>query len=1131
MAGQDITNDIGAYAGVLIPYRQCSPSGFWDDESSFSQASPVAGDPDPDAPSALDLRAVGSQSGGAEVEVLLQRGGHPVRENGAGFVFKDSEDSDYLGGDPVRVIYGWEPIEWSSTSPGARHPHMRTSPTTGTAVVAYQLRDGVLNKLMVRRKPRGGVWNNAIEVFSVASASVDHSLHPCVMVRPDGSFFVYHWVEEDGSTQAQIRAHCSTDDGSSFSVGERFVLDESVDIDGAPGSGATGFDLGRIRAAYADGQALLIASISAHDTDLIATGTRARLVQYASDSEGLRYEQVFIDTESTGNSFGAHEIVAVDGVFRMVYIGGHSASVGSPESIYQTVFESAFKAINETSPSLISTGYDHADYDGASGLYDLSELAAWSDENGVLYCVMARITGSGHQGATGIIRSRDRGNTWEAMGDSSQGSAAFGMWHKGDTSNYLVELCGSSHEGRAIVISSWESTTGTYDPSIAAFYLGGYSSVTMPGQTLFELDIDRAGWELNYLAFESPSSLGWSVSVTGTPTRGIASLGGGYAITTTGESVNVSKTFPGTVEGGVVARAAFDVSFGGSAGSSSTCSSGLKIRLADGTDDKRIEIHASTGAFSVHDPSITSGSNEVGSSVGSLDLTEGIEFKVGLNNGTVSVWYRSYTADDHAKTWILSHDSLTIGNNSSPQATNLIEFGNPDSGTATSKWYEVHLVSDDGVTTGKYIGPNGLADGQSNPDDLFPVDLTSQPRYLDDGLSVFGVDGPAKRGDLFSISARSDFSVERMFPIIEPTPRRGWRSIGIAAQSFAFALNDETGAPGIEDCDPGSDLLGVYFGDVNFRTGRIEGYEAGTGWVTVTQFDLAQGLTDLRWTRAGNRVVPDLVSSGPLDPLYLFAGEYTGRGYFELDGDGPFPIGRHGPGVFGATQGLYPRISISGTTPATGTTGTAGVIRPANAVVLFSPKGVDYAGFRVVVDSQATYEGYLKCGVLALGVVLVSSPTFSHGWRRSREPGFVVEESRDRTAHARVVAPYRDSFAFGWPESVYDGDVRHGPDGPPNPDYLFASTAPGSEAVAAFGDAPYSIEGVVPFLEESLTPIVCIPEIASWNPPMTSLIMNRGGSHFYGWFDQVVDIDHVFGLPGEGKNLLRVARITVRGQP
>ncbi len=1123
----DVSSDHNALAGILVPGLWCVSDNLWSGASSYTQAGPRPGVAEPQQQTDLALETSGTQAAGTSLQVRVQRAGNPARDAGAGIVYKESTDVLWRGWDPPRFLSAWEAIVWTDSSPATIDPHVGRL-TTGEIVCAYQRTVAGVKTVQARHKTATGAWSSEIEVYAGGDNTGSFRLHPCVVPLADGSCLILHWVYGDND-DAQVRVHCSTDQGATWIVASRYALESVLDVSTTAGSAATGFQPGRLRAAEAAGQILLMAQVQAKDTDLTY---RETYKQYASISSGLSFELVETGSSSDEQNFGYQEVLSDDGsTFKVLFMGG-STTAGSgtdEDGVYLRALESAYQGFNAAwgdGDTVVAATYEHATQ--TSSLYTDGDLGAWVDEDGILYCVLGDFSTSTRGGNCLITRSVDGGATWAGMGESVLGGD-FGLWWRGDSTTYPVNLCGTSQAGRGVVLHNWEAGTANEDDSLGCAYLGGYSTITLPGQILIDVDTRRQGFEFVSLPIELPEDSGhMTLTTAGTATRACTAGTDGdgvIAVTTTTGTSFVYDNPTGAVEKGMHGRLVRLVNSGG-ATSDNSCA--YLVRLADGSTDHQVVIRYARNGSNV-DILVRDihGASQIGSTINfdtsndeMVDILFGFKKNTGDTLASFSLWYATYDAKSPVRVYRAGPTTASVTEKGgSPAANNLVQVGAIASGTTD---FEDKIIQYNFDGSGGLIGEN-LADGQTNPDDLFTRPLGARPVYVHGGTKVRGVGGPGKIGDVFNINTRYDYAAERVFPGVEPSPRTGWRSTGVgSAQRFALYLEPDLGSTSGQESRALGDALGIYLAGLNWETGLIEGYRSGS-WSTLYDFQTTDGeLSQLGWTRHGNTIVP--ASGGNQNP-FLLHNEFR-SGYFKLSSSVFRKIRRHGEGKWNPGSGrLVPHLILEDVDSGDPTSGTTGAILPPQCLLIVHLQGQDYNAFRVTVDAQNTAEGDLRIGTLAAGAFNVSGPTPSPGTGRSRVSGVTRQTSRDRQSRATLQHPSYRRTSVAWPEPHWMGwsDVED-----PSPDTVKLYTS-GTIPVAAWGTAAATLEGVMQAIEDAPGPVL----FCDWLLVGTdaTLTINRPRHLLWGWMGGEVSWSDQYRVLGSTTRLVTVGSVGFEEQP
>jgi hypothetical protein len=405
------------FRGVLVPDPRIT--GLWAAHSTYTQAGPRSGTPEPLTDSDMVLEASGSQEADSSILVRTHRAGMP-RPRGGGFTWKNDADAStkWRGCDVYNVITGWKGLVWTA---GAGNPYAADQAgalalSTGEILCAYRRQTGagpVHAVYIAKRAPSTGAWTHIL----VRSYAGDRESHPCLVELPDGRVLCFSMTLDDTAEEINVQCHVSDDQGATWSFWQPWCLTSGIS-QAAAGASSTGFDVKRMRAAYANGTILLVVSARSRNTTLTNDERRNVLFQFASDDLGASFELIEQTTivDQTSDR-GRAEVVVVNGQFFVVYLGyshGQHPMYRKLGTAFQP-FTSAAEVKTFGSAVPANTEWDDATHtDG--------DLAVCVDEDGAIYC-FGRMTYNsyGHHIA---IRSRDYGETWEGMGSSSLDSSS-----------------------------------------------------------------------------------------------------------------------------------------------------------------------------------------------------------------------------------------------------------------------------------------------------------------------------------------------------------------------------------------------------------------------------------------------------------------------------------------------------------------------------------------------------------------------------------------------------------------------------------------------------------------------------------------------------------------------------------
>ncbi|MCB9763931.1 MAG: exo-alpha-sialidase [Alphaproteobacteria bacterium] len=899
---------------------------------------------------------------------------------------------------------------------------------------------------------------------------------------PSGRVYLWYWVELP-SGNMQVQQAYSDDSGATWTTSARWCLPEAV-VYNTAGNGNTDYDeMNRLRAGILDGDVLLMASLRLANDGVGTGNTRDVLRQYASVDGGTTFTEVAESAASSAGTGKHPDVITHDGQLIIAWCAGGLSpypSVARLSSPWQD-----FTAGDLIGVDGAETCTNQVPAAGSGKEVSDSDLALVVGDDGSIYMIHRATTdggGGGHTGEGIIARSVDSGATWGYIGQSGISTLdSSTWWTTADSSTHPRDFSACWLEGRILLAHHWDASPGNEDNSIGVLYLGGSSTITMPGYgTGAPSSSARVSWDRTWIPIEAPGDCGWSQLGSGTVTLGSGALN----VSTSSNSRYYTLNPTGTISGGLITRFRLMVNSGGSL---TTDDVAVRLRLADSTDDYSVAIRFSTTGARVFD-------NNAGSAVGSdisIDMTSGAEFLVAMAGSSISVWYRAAPDSGSDRVWTEGPTSTSLTDDTStPDVSNMIRWGHIASATSDSDWYEVHEVFELG---GQYAGEDDshLALGQDNPDELNPRSYATTPVYVDGGTSVQAVDGPTLVDDLWHIDTRYDYSFDRVFPSVSATPRVGWRSTADGqSELVAFKLSDLYAT---EHSRPMNDLYGLALFGTNYRECDLEGLEVGVGWVTIGTMQASdQRLESLDWARTGNTIIPDSANN---DAVYLHYNEFAG-GVFSVQGGGGsehWKISRNTAGAWTTGTTKRPTLIVGGVSGGATASGLIGQIWAPSMVGIFYLDGADYSAFRLNIPNQNTADGYFQIGTMVMGPIEIFGTENSWGRTVETTAGSEVSVARDRTSRSKVYAPPARVVSLAWTDGVHQVQVEPGSE--PDPDYILASTGGNADPVAARADTAYQLEGILRAHDGGHTPLVYLPLIPGNQSGPTNQTITRRAMH------------------------------------
>ena len=1100
--------------GILVPDpRLTYASGVVQASSSLNQRGPIAGVPVADTESAMILEAGGSPASDTGWHVIARSGGQP-RPDGATFAWRNSTDSTSLwrGWDPPQAITAFESLDYTTTANKWQQPHVLRRQDDG--LVCAVLRTSRYIRAWTR--PASSTTWTENNVYDTG-ATVVFQASPCTLQLPTGRLLLFHW-QEISATQNQIRMHYSDDGGLTWTLGQKNCLLTPL--------GTTSDTPGRLRCGYLNGEILLVASV----LDTSGVQPRDRLVQYASDDLGATFTRV---SSTSGYSAGGDlrsrafgEVTVTGGRFLVTYLKERASGYGDIVP-HRRFLGQAFEALSAAAEDIAvqTTNLMEWGAQAATQYFNNGELATWEDEDGVLW--MAGLDFSDLR--TGYAqRSTNGGLTWEMVGSGS-GTGFGSMWWSGrDATTHPRGFSACAHQGRAVVLHTFAANPGTNDDSLCAVYLGGFTTVTLPnlaGEAVSS--VNRVSWERTWLPYDLPDAAGsiWTGTIGGAPVIAL-DAGSLYYQGGAGDSANYEVTVapPGTIAQGVlllIDGLASTTSVGGGAF--------VTARVGDGANAYSVRVTFSNQKLLLRDL------------IGGVDLAElttanaiaagqnGVQILLHIynpagggagNTGRVRAWYRTAipgTDSDREWTALGSSAALATGVFASTVAWGVLN------GVATSARIRIQCFS-----SGSYAGEPAY--DFANPNELLGRAFSSSLAYVDGGLRVRMVDGPAFRGDEVTITTDYSFPVRNVFPEISPSPGNAWKTANDTASvslvlSFDSVLNQDTEFLGSS--------IGVYLGGINFQECVLQAAVAGGGLATIGVIAANTGQTGLGFTRRG-----DELTVGPTFPGNASSHWYTYNilkdSYVKLirTGQEAQTVVRkilwNSEGAWrgdGATKTA--RLILEGVqaTDPTGNMATDTCEFWSKDVLFIINDTTPYLRYALLITGAvgATYEGYFQMGNLVIGHVAWMGKRYSRGRVLELAPNTSLVTTRAGTRRAVSLGKARRSVQLGWVEGIDTSRVHVVQ---PTPDYVSASTA--GPAVAAPADVPFLVPGLTEALRGSLTPVVYLPTFTRPSAASVDTTLVNRNRFLYSRVVTKVTTENVLGeewaAPGE---VLKVAQVTL----
>ena len=1041
--------------------------------------------PIPREGTAMVLKAGGSPSDPAGFAIQVQTAGHPLPDAASFLAGVPKIGPDLFGHDGPQVLTGVEALVWSNIGVGGRtqRPSMirlqsgviliveHSKTGTGTLIAAWHYDP----KLAVQAVNGITQIADANVPLITGGQGIDAAGLEVVQL-PSGRVLCFY-CDLHGQ---QVHALFSDDDGVTWALYSKDVLPHPV--------GATNVFINDIEVSFLAGTMVMFLTMGRQPA--VPSGA----LQFVSYDLGGTFGAVggdwFTNTPTQERIRHAHLEPLPTGQHVLLYWMDDGVDSG----YYVRVIDPGQPGYDTTPVLLV---------DAAGGAPDIAHdddpsCALWTDEDGVLYAMM-EAGGAGLAGdqATVLMRSLDGGGSWFKF--------KTGVLHNVVAADpkrpHLYSAM--SIGGRVVWVSRFISAAAPPHPSaLVAMFLGGHATATVgallgTAAPAFNM-IDFVGWGADpvggrlagvWYPAAIPSSMGWTL-VAGGGTDNWST--GGFAERTVDSNANTRWWYWQDAANKPTTRAAFAIFNGrvtaGGSLASGVC--GFTIRLSDydqpgavnATAIHEIQVNATTTAFRVYDG--VSGLQIGGDQA--WDMTLPTQFLVmigGEGVGSTQGGAIFYGRPGQAFRDLTLHSSpgaLADDSGANPTDPCRVEFGNmaAAAGANTSHWSLVGFNF--GGTQTQPDLPANFFDAWSSPKMLRGRDFATLPAHVYDDWRVSASRGPARSGEVFDLTPRSDYSVRNIFPLDVASPRNPWRSAGDGTLMRIAVDFDPSGSQ--TEAFMGNSVLGLGAFNCNLESLNLLGWNVGGGvWDTVASLTSIQGFDPLAWLRAGFEVRPD-DSQANVGEHYIWRSEHIGD-TFNL-GVGEDALKR----IVGNTEGAW-RVDGSGVAKVKQPTlfleghgfvggeagsGGAGSIRVRNFAGVVREYAGKYQRWALEIPAQKTVDGYYQIGSVVFGDALVLGQQYDLGWRVVRERRLTEQERRDGSRAFRRDGPQRREIQLAWVETALQ--VAQEQAANPDPNYRALGTAAGFP-VASRGDVLRAVEGALEASDGPAVPVMFIGRV------------------------------------------------------
>jgi len=770
------------------------------ENTTATEAGPIAGIPVPAGSSPLVLSSAGDLEEGLELTVETVRGGYP---DGSRSTFSYTPAGGTRRGfdGPSQITAGI--LSFSSFDvPGDVTDAGQFSALAlpgGYRAVAWcfenvdQAETAVCIEII---DPAGGFQHFELERWTSTSISP----FPALVLLPDGRVRLYFWKLSGGSSSASIFGYISSS-GSPWlewlSTGPALSAPLNMDISR------------QISAAAADGQVLLLAHYQIDDVDVIA--------QWGSDDDG----ETFIPAGELRDYAGFPLALLSRGRFVVLYAQGVPDQNLSPVYVSSPLLGDAFQPVQSSPYVLISGAYIGNTKGPPSELLDHNPPYTsyhWTgcvDDDGTIYALWREWETGNVYGA----RSIDSGSTWVGLASASASPSQAGpIFASGDPDIFPENLAAAMSRGRV-----WVFCTGA-GKYVRAILLGGWT--TLPEEHLSGAAADDAGQlpaDHSWIFVDDLESFGWTAEGTGSTsnddnltTERITHGGDGFALV---------RSIP-TGEGPFK----IDLEIGEIESTDGDSVQLVRIEMTDGAEEMGLEVRwYSDGTLRIKDLNFIRFFDVPASASGwwalrlYLDWTERTLWyswaSIPASTGTVEE-VREYSSPD---SFLLRRMTGTASG---------VRIGCIDSATNFQAMKVRRIDWGYGSNAGPRPGTsiNGRA-------------YSSSQCYLERGLSIQAERGPTRTGDSWLLPLEYKYGLDEL---ARPSPADYWEGTSTDEETIGYSIGDTpSGSP---------PALAVVLQGHNWRTGALELY-TGTEWIEVLEIDTAVELADLVFQRHGDALV------------------------------------------------------------------------------------------------------------------------------------------------------------------------------------------------------------------------------------------------------------------------------------
>ena len=1040
--------------GFLIPH-DIDHTSIDDANSVYTQQGNRAGDPIPNKPTEMLLRATGIQESTSDLQIKTERAGHPTA--GGQFVWVDNATtSPDIGRQLPSNISNYDIVKWSpSVSNKYLNPFM-LGLKDGTLLISAYANEPtfVTPKIKVYKGTEDTDSYTDVTVANIPSifgGITTPTTFTAMCILPDDSILLIFNIASGSSVSAvgkmNFLAYRSVDDGQNWSKYSDRCIDDVYDL----GTGTGQYTVEGIQIQALNGQILMTVE-TRYGT---ATDPKNRLLQYASIDGGATFTQV---TSTYDYQKGFHKVRLA--IYKDSYFVSY---IADSNELHTMVIPHAFFPIaTARNAVLYSVAYLN------SGSFPLSinasvndieggELALVIDDDDVIYLYF-RICQLTNEERYVSMYSLDN-QAFYYMADGFSTSDWYKIQDSAGTIQRPINIQGCAVGGRIAIGHNFD-TALAIDNTLSCIYMGGYSTLTYPFLDDAKDRYIKITYDTTYLPYNLPDTISeFTATTAGIPAETIDQ--GRYKLDTTSTSSKFfTASYTTTLQEGLICRGRFDSTFGGS---STADGRFYSLEIGDGankygviaritnTNIYMIDMH---GGGSIANTTIGAGVNEV---------------ILAISNNDAKIFICTDTSK-HYKTFVQVGSTSTLATGGGGLSGGTAKFGHGVyAGTVNTFFYEFMVCS--GSQT-------GLQMADTIPDlSAMNYPPTGKFTYIADGVRITTVNGPAKLEDEYQIKPRYDFSIKNAFYKNQPTIKTGWRSAAVSpgslvpTQQIAFnSIVDANGSP-----FNGSAIMAVHLQGINCQQIKIFSQQGAGAFVERVATDTSIGTFNYD-VQAGS-IIPN--SNNPITGKYIQYNECAGWVIKLTDGtdtiytrvvsntEGTLTSATTKKPVFFLEKGIT--IPVAGGV----SDREADLIPNAVTILMYMNGNYQYDKLRIDFMTTKTPEDYIECSLISIGSVVIPGQQYSRGRTISANGGTITEQLLNGVRYTRNIRPTQKRVRLSWSDPI---DITTISGTAVDPDYWSGILAT-ADPVSTANDVPLLMLGILDKLQGTKNPLVYLPKI------------------------------------------------------